>query len=59
MSKPRSDQLVTLARCPYEALPIEYRDLPSTALDQTGTFQLRAAFVMVGLWTPSISPSRP
>ena len=25
---------------PPEALPIEYRDLPSAALDQTGTFQL-------------------
>src|ERR1700680_161263 len=34
------DQLITLTRCPYEALPIKYRDLPSAARNQTGTFQL-------------------
>ena len=39
MSEAGADQLVTLTRCPYEALPIDYRDLPSTALDQTVTFK--------------------
>ena len=34
------DQLITFARCRHEALPIKYRDLPSAALNQTGTFQL-------------------
>src|ERR1700674_5372529 len=34
------DQLITFTRCPYEALPIEYRDLPFAARNQTGTFQL-------------------
>lgn len=32
-SEAGSDQLVTLTRCLYEALPIDYRDLPSPALD--------------------------
>ena len=34
------DQLITFTRCPYEALPIKYRDLPSAARNQAGTFQL-------------------
>jgi len=34
------DQLITFARGRQEALPIEYRDLPSAARNQTGTFQL-------------------
>jgi hypothetical protein len=34
------DQLITLTRCLYETLPIQYRDLLSAALNQTGTFQL-------------------
>lgn len=33
-------QLITFTRCLHEALPIEYRDLPSAARNQTGTFQL-------------------
>src|ERR1700683_4354901 len=39
-SKPRPDQLIAFARCPGEALPIQYRDLPSATFDQTGTLQL-------------------
>ena len=39
-SDPRSDQLITFARFPQEALPIEDRDLPSAARNQAGTFQL-------------------
>jgi hypothetical protein len=35
-----SDQLITFARFRHEALPIKYRDLPSAARNQTGTFQL-------------------
>jgi hypothetical protein len=35
-----SDQLITFTRCLREALPIKYRDLPSAALNQAGTFQL-------------------
>jgi hypothetical protein len=34
------DQLITFTRCLYETLPIQYRDLLSAALNQTGTFQL-------------------
>src|ERR1700682_4736201 len=34
------DQLITLTRSRHEALPIKYRDLLSTARNQTGTFQL-------------------
>src|SRR5271170_3824890 len=34
------DQLITFTRCLGEALPIKDRDLPSAALDQTGTFEL-------------------
>jgi len=37
---PRPGQLIAFARCRHEARPIEKRDLPSAALDQTGTFQL-------------------
>jgi hypothetical protein len=39
-SDARSDQLITFTRCLNEALPIEYRDLPSAAHNQTGIFQL-------------------
>ncbi len=39
-SNARPDQLITFTRCPHEALPIKYRDLPSAARNQTGTFQL-------------------
>ena len=39
-SDARSDQLIALARCLYESLPIEYRDLLSAALNQACTFQL-------------------
>src|ERR1700737_617122 len=39
-SDARPDQLITFARFRHEALPIKYRDLPSAAHDQTGTFQL-------------------
>jgi hypothetical protein len=39
-SDARPDQLITFARCRHEALPIEYRDLPPAARNQTGTFQL-------------------
>ena len=39
-SEARPDQLITFTRCPREALPIKYRDLPSAGLDQTRTFQL-------------------
>src|ERR1700674_5029147 len=40
MSHARPDQLITFTRCLREALPIQYRDLPSAARNQTGTFQL-------------------
>jgi hypothetical protein len=40
MGHARPDQLITFTRCLREALPIEYRDLPSAARNQTGTFQL-------------------
>jgi hypothetical protein len=36
----RPDQLITFTRCLREALPIKYRDLPSAAFNQTGTFKL-------------------
>src|ERR1700737_4463262 len=39
-SDARPDQLITFARFRHEALPIKYRDLPSAARNQTGTFQL-------------------
>ena len=39
-SEARSNQLITFARCLREALPIQYRDLPSAARNQTGTFEL-------------------
>jgi hypothetical protein len=39
-SEARPDQLITFARCLREALPIQYRDLPAAARNQTGTFQL-------------------
>src|ERR1700726_771931 len=39
-SDARPDQLITFTRCLDQALPIEYRDLPSAARNQTGTFQL-------------------
>jgi hypothetical protein len=39
-SDARPDQLITFTRCLHEALPIKYRDLPSAARNQTGTFQL-------------------
>ena len=39
-SKARPDQLITFTRCLRKALPIQYRDLPSAARNQTGTFQL-------------------
>jgi hypothetical protein len=38
-SDARPDQLIIFTRCPHEALPIKYRDLPSAARNQTGTFQ--------------------
>src|ERR1700724_2661436 len=34
------NQLITFTRCCREPLPIKYRDLPSAARNQTGTFQL-------------------
>ena len=34
------DQLIAFARCLGEALPIKYRDLPSAAFNQAGSFQL-------------------
>src|ERR1700730_9950647 len=39
-SEARPDQLITFTRCRHEALPVEYRDLPPAARDQTGAFQL-------------------
>src|ERR1019366_2610260 len=39
-SDARPDQLITFTRSRHEALPIKYRDLPSAARNQTGTFQL-------------------
>ena len=39
-SEARPDQLITFTRCVREALPIEDRDLPSAARNQTVTFQL-------------------
>lgn len=39
-SDPRSDQLIAFARFPQETLPIKYRDLPSAARNQAGTFQV-------------------
>ena len=39
-SEAHPDQLITFTRCLREALPIKYRDLPSAARNQTGTFQL-------------------
>jgi hypothetical protein len=39
-SDARPNQLITFTRCLREALPIKYRDLLSTALNQTCTFQL-------------------
>ena len=39
-SDARPNQLITFARCRREALPIKYRDLPSAAFNQTGTFEL-------------------
>jgi hypothetical protein len=38
-SEAASNQLITLARHLREALPIKYRDLPSAAFNQTGTFK--------------------
>jgi hypothetical protein len=35
-----SNQLITFTRCFYQTLPVEYRDLPPAALDQTCLFQL-------------------
>ena len=34
------DQPITLTRCRLQAFPIEYCDLSSTALNQTGSFKL-------------------
>src|SRR5580698_2573215 len=39
-SEARPDQLIAFARCLGEALPIQYRDLPSATFDQTGMLQL-------------------
>ncbi len=39
-SHARPDQLITFTRYLRETLPIEYRDLPSAARNQTGAFQL-------------------
>ena len=39
-SDARPDQLITFTRRFHEALAINYRDLPSSVLDQTSTFQL-------------------
>ena len=39
-SEARPNQLITFARCRREAAPIKYRDLPSAAFNQTGTFKL-------------------
>ena len=39
-SNARAHQLIAFARRPHEARPIEYRDLPSAARNQTGMFQL-------------------
>jgi hypothetical protein len=39
-SQARSDQLITLARCLRETLPIKDCDLASAAFNQTGTFKL-------------------
>jgi hypothetical protein len=38
--KARPNQLITFTGCRHEALPIKYRDLPSAARNQTGTFEL-------------------
>ena len=58
-SDARPDQLVAFTRRFREALPIEDRDLPSgRAQSNQHVPAPRAAFVMVGLWTPSISASR-
>ena len=35
----RPDQLITFARCVLESFPIEYRDFPPAARDQTGILQ--------------------
>src|SRR5215813_4188220 len=39
-SEARPKQLITFTRRLHQAWPVEDRDLPSTALDQTLTFQL-------------------
>ena len=39
-SDARPDQPITFTRCRHQALPIEYRDLRSAAINQTGAFQL-------------------
>ena len=39
-SEARPNQLITFVRCRREAAPIKYRDLPSAAFNQTGTFKL-------------------
>src|ERR1700675_4155509 len=36
----RPHQMIIFPKFPQEALPIKYRDLPSAARNQTGTFQL-------------------
>src|SRR5271170_6022649 len=38
--KTHSDQLITFTGCLGQTLPIEDRDFPSAACNQTGTFQL-------------------
>ena len=42
-SEAHADQLIAFARCSRETLPIEDRDLPSAALNQTVTFQLASS----------------
>jgi hypothetical protein len=39
-SEARANQPITFTRCLCEALPIKYRDLPSAAFNQTGSFEL-------------------
>jgi hypothetical protein len=47
----------SIRRRRHEAPPIKYR-LAVGRAQSNGTFQLLAAFVTAGLWTPSISASR-
>jgi hypothetical protein len=59
ISEAGSDQLVTLTRCLYEALRLTIVTCRRPRSIKPSRSSLRAAIVMVGLWTPSISASRP